>query len=264
MTDETRSRLRVGFGRVALAEWIKLRTLRSTTYLLVAVLVMIIGFAAFTTVGSIVAEVPDPQGARRDGVAGALVGISSVELLAGALGVLLVTSEYASGAVVSTFAAVPRRVPVILAKAAVAAGAVFAVSLVAVLSAFAVAWAVLASDGTALSLTAPGVPRALLGAAAYLTGLAVFGVAFGWWLRSTAGALTAMFGLLYVLPIVGLLLPRQVGGHVLPYLPSNAGSAVMQLQTSSMLAPWTGLAVFSLYVVAALGAAVIRTLRSDV
>ena len=252
------------FAHVAAAEWIKLRTLRSARYLLCVVLAMIIGSAAFTAAGSIVADVPDPEGASSDAVAGALVGISPVELIVAALGVLLVTSEYASGAVVATFAAVPRRVPVVLAKAAVAAGTVFVVSLVAVLSAFAVAWAVLASEGTALSLTAPGVPRALLGAAAYLTGLAVFGVALGWWLRSTAGALTAMFVLLYVLPIIGLVLPRHVGGHVLPYLPNNAGAAVMQLQPSSMLAPWTGLAVFSLYAVAALVVAGIRILRRDV
>ena len=263
-TNSAERAMGVSLGRVVVAEWIKLRTLPSTKYLLCAVLVMIIGFAAFISVGSIVANVPDAEGPSSDPLGGALAGVSSVELIVGALGVLVVSSEYASGAIASTFAAVPRRLPVVLAKAAVAVGTVFVVSIVAILSAFTVAWLVLALDGTTLSITAPGVPRALLGAAAYLTVLTLFGVALGWWLRSTAGALTALFSLLYVLPIIGFFLPGRLGAQVLPYLPSNAGTAVMQQHPSTLLAPWTGLAVFILYAIVALVVAATRIRRRDV
>ena len=69
-----------------------------------------------------------------------------------------------------------------------------------------------------LSLTAPGVLRSLLGAAVFLGLLAVIGTAMGWLLRSTAGAVGAMLGLLYGLPIIGLMIPDTyaVGHHPLP------------------------------------------------
>jgi len=254
----------VTHARVVAAEWIRLRTLRSAKYLLAAVVLVIIGLAAVAAVGSATGAVPDPDDGGSDRLGGALVGISSVELLVAALGVLVVSSEYASGAIASTFAAVPRRVPVILAKAAVTAGTVFAVSLVAVLSAFALSSAVLAGDGGSPSIGAPGVSRALFGAAAYLAVLTSWGVAFGWLLRSTAGAMGAMFALLYLLPALGLLLPRDVSEHVVPLLPSNAGAAVMQLDGTSFPAPWIGLALFALYAAVALMAAVARVLRRDV
>lgn len=253
----------VTFGHVVTSEWIRLRALLSTTYLLVAVLLSLVGFAIFAAVGTVVADGTDPAGAAVDPLGGALLGVSPAELLVCALGVLTVSGEYASGAIRSTFTAVPRRPLVVFAKAAVAAGVVLVVALAGTLLAFVLATAVLATDGTSLSLAAPGVLRALVGAALYLAVVAVLGVAFGWLVRSTAGALAALFGLLYVLPVIGLLLPGDLRDHVVPYLPNNAGIAVMQLTEAGLLQPWAGLGLFTAYAATLLLVAAWLTRRRD-
>jgi hypothetical protein len=114
-----------------------------------------------------------------------------------------------------------------------------------------------------VSLTAPGAARAVIGAALYLTGITLLGAGFGWLLRSTAGALAALFGVLVVLPVIGLLLPRSVGAAVLPYLPDNAGTAIMQLTPGGHLGPWAGLGVFAGYVGLTLVGAAITLRRRD-
>ncbi len=79
-----------------------------------------------------------------------------------------------------------------------------------------------------------------------LAASAVIGTGFGWFLRSTAAALSAMLAVLIVIPTLGLLLPPEIGNNVLPYLPDNAGQAIMATTASSgLLSPWTGLLVRS-------------------
>jgi ABC-2 type transport system permease protein len=254
---------RVTLGRVIRSEWIKLRSLRSPAYLLAATAATIVAMAAFTTVGILVAEVPASGGATADPLGGALTGISPAELVVAVFGVLAVTGEYASGSIASSLTAVPRRVPLVLAKALVVASAVFTVTLAAVALAFLAARTVLATTGVSLSIAAPGALRALVGAALYLAVVSVLAVGFGWLLRSTAGALAVLFGLLYVLPVVGLLLPQELGERVLPYLPGNAGTAIMQLTPSGMLSPGVGLAVFAGYAGLAVAAAAFVLKRRD-
>jgi ABC-2 type transport system permease protein len=101
-------------------------------------------------------------------------------------------------------------------------------------------------EGFHISLTEPGVARAVFGSAHYLTGVTVMASGFGWLLRNTAGALSVLLGVLVVLPLVGFVLPAAVAQVVIPYLPNNAGTAIMQLTPGGMLPPWTGFGVFSL------------------
>jgi hypothetical protein len=68
---------------------------------------------------------------------------------------------------------------------------------------------------------------------------------------------------LAVLPAIGLFLPQHVGAAVLPYLPNNAGTALMQLTPGGQLDPWTGLAVFSGYVLLTLAGATVTLRRRD-
>ena len=101
--------------------------------------------------------------------------------------------------------------------------------------------------------------RALVGSALYLAVTAVLAVAFGWVLRSAIGAMAALFGLLFVVPLLGLLLPQTA-----PYLPTNAGSAIMQTGSpEGVLSPWAGLGVFSLYAVIGLAVAAVALVRRD-
>jgi ABC-2 type transport system permease protein len=240
-------RIRVTGRRVLAAEWIKARSARSTWWLLAGSAASLAAAGVspaltFTLAGD------SSSAATADATGGALSGVSFTQLLIAAVGVVLVSSEYASGLVRATLTAVPARLPVLAGKAGVAAVATFATALAAVLAAFVAAQAVLAGADVNISLSDPGVLRAVLGAALLLAVTAVLGTAFGWLVRNTAGALAAVFSFLFVLPILGLFVPG-----VMPYLPSNAGMAILQIGPGAgSLSPWAGLGLFVGYTAALL------------
>jgi ABC-2 type transport system permease protein len=252
----------VTLPRVITSESIKLRSLRSSRYALAAIALLVVLLGVFMAVGEVVAE-PESDGETVDALGGSLSGVGIAELIAAALGVLVVSGEYASGMIRSTFTAVPRRWLVVVAKALVVAVAVFAAALAATLLAFTIAKQLLTSDGKPISFSAPGVLRALVGAALYLALVAVLGAGFGWLLRSTAGALMTLFAILYLLPVLEVVLPQRVSDTVMPYLPANAGSALMQLTPGDLLTPWTGFAVLLGHSALVLGAAAVVVQRRD-
>jgi ABC-2 type transport system permease protein len=114
-----------------------------------------------------------------------------------------------------------------------------------------------------VSLTAPGVLRAVVGAALYLTVVAMLGSAFGWLLRGTAAAIATLVAVLVLPPVIGLLLPAKIAAIVVPYLPDHAGTAIMQLAPTGQLSPWAGFAVFLGYAAVALAGAVLVVRRRD-
>jgi ABC-2 type transport system permease protein len=255
---------KVTAARVLNSEWIKFRTLRSSWFTLIgAVMALVvvglsIGYATSTSDWATL----DAE----DTVASApLQGLFMAQLLIGVLGVLFVTGEYGTGMIRSTFAAVPYRLSVLGAKTAVF-GAVALVSMtVASLVTFLGANAVfLAPDGHGTSLFDPGVIRVVAGTGLYLALVALLGVALGWIVRSTAGAISALVGILMILPVIVGLLPGSISSELLPYLPSNAGQAfTSSIPEDDMLAPWSGLAVFVVWVAAALVAAAVVVRRRD-
>jgi ABC-type transport system involved in multi-copper enzyme maturation permease subunit len=249
--------------RTISSEWIKLRTVRSTAFALAVAVLGLVLMAAFAAVGSVVAD-SAPQNASGGGpLGGALAGIPLAELAVAVLGVLVVTGEYGSRLIRVTLAANPRRWPVAVAKAVVVAGTVFVTTFAGVLAAFATTALVLSTEGIPVSLAAPGALGALLAGPVYLAGISVLAVGFGWILRSTAGALAVLFVVLYVLPVVGFVLPAEVAATVVPLLPGNAGNAMMQLATSGLLSPGAGFAVFTGYAIATIAAAVVVLRRRD-
>jgi ABC-type transport system involved in multi-copper enzyme maturation permease subunit len=255
------SAVRVTQGRVLTSEGIKLRSQRSVRWLVLASVLSIVAAALSTAVTAAFADDPAPGGAAAgtDPLGGALTGVSFTQVIIGALGVLVVTSEYSTGLIRATFAAVPTRLPVLWAKAAVTAVVVFVATLAAAFISFFAARAVLSAADVSLSLGAPGVLRALVGSALYLTVTAVLAVAFGWLVRSAIGAMAALFGLLFLVPLLGMLLPATE-----PYLPTNAGAAILQVgSTGGALSPWAGLAVFTAYAVVALIVAAVALTRRD-
>jgi ABC-2 type transport system permease protein len=256
---------RVTLGRVAAAEFIKLRTARSMVSASITTALLIVGVGAFSAVGLVVQDPPasgaDP--ATADPLGASLTGISPATYAVATLGVLAVTSEYGTGTIKATLAAVPRRAQLVTGKAVALAATTLVTALLAVLATFFAAHAIVSRDGIALSITAAGVPRVLVGSALYLTGIVLLAAGFGWLLRSTAGALAVLFGVLAVLPVVGILLPPDVGAEIMPYLPSNAGTAVMQITPGGQLGPWAGLTVFYGYAVLTLIGATISLRRRD-
>lgn len=249
--------------RILAADVRRLRTLRSTWWFIAAAVLLVMTIGSFPALGVALGAVdgkPEDVGA----LGGALSGISVAVLLVAAFAVLSVTAEYATGAVTSTFTAVPRRATALLARAAVVTTGVLVLSLATTFATFAVVHTLLASADVDLPLGAPGVVRSLVGAAVHLAVVAALGTAFGWLLRSTLGALAAVIGLFQFLPVIGFLLPAVIARQVLPWLPSSAANALMSPQaTAGMLPTWTALAALIGYVAAALFLAAATVRRRD-
>ncbi len=254
---------RVTSGRVLNSEWIKFRTLRSTWITLAAAVV------AMTAIGTAVGYFTGTGNwatlEAQDTLASApLQGYFLTQLLVGVLGVLFVTGEYGTGMIRSTFAAVPRRLPILGAKTAVFGAVALMAMTVASFAAFFGAQLFLGPDGHGSSLSDPGALRSVAGVGIYLTLVGVLGGALGWVVRNTAGAISALVGLLLILPVILGLLPGSLGTTITKYLPSNAGGSLMtSVQLPDTLAPWTGLGVVVLWVAAALVAAVVVVRRRD-
>ncbi|TQS43073.1 ABC transporter permease subunit [Cryptosporangium phraense] len=251
---------RVTFRGTVASEWIKLRSLRSTTITLVALLAAVIGFGliAAASVGS----GTGPGRGASDPVGLSLAGVTLGQLIIGVLGVLVISGEYSTGMIRATFSAVPRRLPVLWAKTLVFGLVALAVSLVAAFGAFFGAQVVLGSD--AASIGDEHVLRAVLGAAVYLAGVGLLGLALGALLRHTAGAIGALVGIVLIAPGLVSLLPDSWSDAVAAYLPSNAGNSIMALTTTSdQLSAGTGLAVFVAWIAVALAAAAVLLRRRD-
>ncbi|MCZ7436947.1 ABC transporter permease subunit [Micromonospora sp. WMMC241] len=259
---------RITGPRVVRAEWIKFRSLRSSLILLAATVVVFgalgLGFSAFLADATIEPGTPAPPGgpSSLDPLGASLGGVNLAQLLIGTLGVLLTAGEYSTGMIRTSLAAVPARWPVLAAKAIVLAGVSLAVLVPAALLTFLGGQAILGDQG--ISLADSGVPRAVFGTAGYLAAVGVLGTALGSLLRSTAGALTSVVALLLVVPGVVSLLPQSWSEWISPYLPSNAGQAVMSLGTNpDLLSPGAGAAVLGAWLLALLGAALLRLRRRD-
>jgi hypothetical protein len=251
-------------ARVLRGEWIKLRSLRSTAVTLAAAVVLMVamgwifGWATEANWSDLSAE----ERASCSPVDTTLAGFYLAQLAVGVLGVLMVTGEYATGMIRATFGAVPRRLPVLWAKSALYAGVTFSLMVAAGFVAFVGGQRLLGTHGT--SLAAAGAVRAVVGVAGYLALIGVFSVALGFVVRSTGGGVAILCGLLLVVPTLGLLLPSSWRDHLLPYLPSNAGSTMFSVRTTpDALSAGTSLLVLLAWVAAALVAAAIVLRERD-
>ncbi|MER7930145.1 ABC transporter permease [Streptomyces sp. NPDC096057] len=255
--------------RVLRSEWAKFWSLRSSwiTLGVAAFLLVLFGAIASYTYSPGATATGGPPGASSgdsDAVSLALTGVTFASLAVGVLGVLLAAGEYSTGMIRSTLTAVPRRLPVLWSKAAVIGPIVLVLTMLGALAAFQLGTPGLDGERIALSLGDDGVLRSLVGAGVYLGLVAVFGVALGILIRSSAGAIAVLVGTLLILPGLASLLPDSIYDNINPYFPSNAGSAVYALhQSSDALSPVAGLAVFAGWVALTLAGAAYRLRNSD-
>jgi ABC-2 type transport system permease protein len=256
---------RVTQARVIRSEWTKLRTLPSSAWSLLAAAVLIVGFGALYSGVRVTRPPRDPAAiASFDPTAVSLSGLQLAQLAIGVLGALLITGEYATGTIRTSFAAVPRRLPVLWGKAIGYALAVLALCVPATFAAFLVGQSILSSEHLDTTLSQPGAARAVLGGALYLAAVGLLGLGLGALLRSTAAAVGALFGLLFAPQILVGFLPSTWSDHIYGYLPAPAGIAVTNLRPDPIsLAPWTGFGVFCLYTAILLALAAWRLRRQD-
>ena len=238
------------FGRLMLAEWTKIRSVRSTVWTLIAFVVVTVGFTALLTL-AISANWSQAQPAQRaatvsDPVATILgTGLEFGQLAIAVLGVLVITNEYSTGMIRSSLLAVPKRLPMLVAKALVFTVLVLVIGEIVALCSFFVGGAILHSHAP-VSLGDPGVTRAVIGAGLFLAVLGLFSLAIGALMRHSAGAICTAIGVVFVLPIIGAFLPGSWGQHIHDYLPSQAGSVIAQAHEGlhQTLSPWQGFGVF--------------------
>jgi ABC-2 type transport system permease protein len=253
-------------ARVIESEWIKLRSLRSTFWSFFAAAGFVIGLGLLF---SLVREqnwnqLPPPEKLLFDPTQTSLRGTYLAQLAIGVLGVLAVTGEYSTGMIRATLSAVPRRLPVLWGKLVVFGAAVFAVMGVSSLITFLAGQAIMGGTHHQASLSTPGALRAVIGGALFLTVICMLGIGLGFLLRSTAGAIATLFGLLLVLPILVQALPSPWPEHITKFLPLAAGTVLMNtVKDPTMLAPWTAFGVFCLYAVAAIAAGAAMLKRRD-
>ena len=148
-----------------------------------SLLAMVILIAGFGILYSLVRETRPPHGAAAiasfDPAGVSLSGVQLAQIAVGVLGVLLITSEYASGLIRTTLAAVPRRLPVLWGKAVLVTAATVAASLPAAFVAFLAGQSILARAHLSVPLSQPGVARAVIGGALYLAVAALIGLGLG-------------------------------------------------------------------------------------
>jgi len=263
---------RVTQARVALSEWTKFRSLRSTRYTL---LVGVGSTILFAIIPALINAHRWSTMSVQDKVTfnpleTSLIGVGTAQLAIGVLGVLMVTNEYSTGMIRATFTAVPKRLPVLWAKVGVFGTITLILSVPAMFIAFFSAQAILSGHtlfgrDIALSISDPGVARVVTGGALYLTLAGLFALGLGAILRNTAAGIATFAAVLFVIPPLLDLFPTSWNDTVSPYLPSNAGQAIMQFgDTSNTLGPWTGLGLFAGYTAATIAAAAVLLRRRDV
>jgi ABC-2 type transport system permease protein len=239
------------------AEWTKLRTAPGTVLLLVASVLLTAGVSALAAT---IVKCPGSCGAdtTKISLTGVLLGQAAVATLA----VLAMSSEYATGMIRVTLAAMPRRPVLLAAKAAVLTGVVLVTGAVAV-GASLLAGRLLepgngftAGHGSAtLSLAHGPTLRAAAGSVLYLALIALLSLGAATALRDSAAAITVVLGLLYIFPVLGDVILNPAWQHRIErWAPANAGLAIQATRNlrTQPIGPWPGLGVLAAWTAVAL------------
>lgn len=262
-----RARGRVTQAGVFRSEWTKLYSLRSTRYALLATAIMTIGFGIIASAATVSrwSSTSAADKATFDPLSTSLLGVRFGVLAIGVLGVLLITGEYTTGMIRSTMTAVPKRLPVLWGKTGIYALVALVITVPAALIAFFAGQAILSGQHVQIAFSHAGVPGAILGAGVYLTLAGLFAMGLGAIMRNTAAGIATFAAIMFVIPPLISILPASIANSIDPYLPSNAGAAMMQIgHHANTLSPWAGLAVFGAYVAAVIAAAAVLLIRRDV
>ncbi len=250
-------------ARVVRSEWIKLKSLRSTWFSFGAAILATIGlgilFSAVRGNDAHTNHLP-----VLDGTQVSLRGIYLAQLAVGVLGVLLISGEYATGMIRASLSAVPRRVPVLIAKALVFGVVTFVLCLAMTLIAFLAGQSVLHGYGYGSSLSDTGSLRAVFGAALYLTLIGLMALGLGFAIRSTGGAVATLFGVVLVLPALSQALPTSWQNRIDKYLPLNIGNELISRHSEPhSLSTGAGIVVLVIWAAVAITIGVLVLRRRD-
>jgi ABC-type transport system involved in multi-copper enzyme maturation permease subunit len=262
---------RGGFGNLLVSEWTKIRSVRSTVWTLLLFVVITIGLTVLVTALTSASW----DSARRPELHARVLadpvsiilgsGLGLGQLTICVLGVLVISTEYSTGVIRASLLAAPRRLPMLAAKLIVFALLIVVAGEIVAFASFFTGAAILHSH-VAVSLSDPNVTRAVVGAGLYLTVLGLFAVGIGALIRHTAGAISAVIGIVLVVPIITSLLPSNTwDDHINAYLPSNAGTLVGHTipAPGDLLTAWQGFGVECIWAAVALIVAAVLLMRRD-
>jgi ABC-2 type transport system permease protein len=235
---------RLTFGGIIRSEFIKLFTLRSTFWCIVIVVILSVGFGLLASTiqaphrpGTPVPPALTLAQQQARAVTYATIGSQIGELVLAVLGALVITGEYGTGMIRSTFAAVPKRTPALVGKALVLAITAFVVGLVTIYGTAAIIFPLLPGIKIHPNWNDWHLNESLIGGAIYLTFIALIAFSVGAIIRNSAGGIAGALGIVFVLPIIvniigsltqatwvqniGTILPTSAGGNLFSYTQSK-------------------------------------------
>ena len=259
--------------RALSAEWTKLRSVGSMRWTLAGALVSMVVFGVLLCAGTQTDGCLQDQ--CEDMVMVALGGVYLAQFAVAVLGVLAITSEYATGLIRVTFVAEPRRRLVLAAKALTLAAAVFVVGLVASAASYAIGHAMLVGNGftpahgyPGASITDGPILRAIFGTALYLSGVGLLSLGVATVLRHTAAAISLVIALLWVPLIAASFISESAPWDVLllrvtPMMPGISIQRTIERTDSLPIGEWAGLGVSGLWALGAMLVALWLIARRD-
>jgi ABC-2 type transport system permease protein len=251
----------VTYPRVIASEFTKLHSLRSSRFSLLIALGLVVGLGVLIPWLNVHDWRDGTPTAGYNAVERSLGGIYLAQIAFGVLGAMVVTGEYATGSIRSTFAAVPRRLPVLWSKLGVFLTTTLVLGTIASVLAFVAGQAIFSAKHVDASFGDPHVLRAVLGCGLFMAAMGALGLALGALVRNTAAAITTLTLVLFVVPVIVDVLPK--GEKIGPYLPSAAGLTITTVSTSGPLSPWGGFGLLCAYVVATIAIAAVLLVRRD-
>jgi ABC-2 type transport system permease protein len=246
------------FGDSLRSEWVKFTSVRSSWITLVVTLALGIGVGTLISYlsGSHYASGGFADRRTWDPTGVSFRAINIAQMAIAVLGVMVVTTEYSTGMIRTSLAAVPRRGRFLASKTMVFTAVALVVGEVTAFAAFLLGQAVIGSNAPHTNLGAPGVLRAVIGAGLYLALVGLLAAAIGTLLRNTAAGISAIVALLFVLPGVVQALPTSWRNPVTEFWPTQAGSQIFVIHRDAhTLAAWSGFGVMVLFTAIVLAAA---------
>jgi hypothetical protein len=246
-TTPVTTSLRATVANAMVSEWTKIRSLRSTLYTLTATVVLVVGLSALMSYEGAVNY--SPLSGPWDPTSTSLASLIAGQLTIAVLGVLVMTGEFSTGMIRTTLAAVPRRGRLLFAKAAVFSAVTVLVGEAVSWAAFFVGQMMISGHMPTAQLSDPNVVRAVFGGGLYLALVGLMAVAIGTLVRHTAGAITTVIGILFVLPGVLQALPASWRNPVEEYWPTKAGAQITAvMREPHALTAWWGFGELALFV----------------
>lgn len=221
------------FFRATRSEWIKIRTLRSTWITSMIAVFLTVLFGA----GSAIAYAKT-EGMSDSAAGGLITGTTFGEIVVAVLGALVITGEYSSGQIRSTLAAVPRRTRVFAAKSLVIAIWSFLLGVISLLLSWLVAAPFMGDEAPSFSNT--HIVGFIWGTGLAFAGIALLSLGMGYLVRSTAGAITVVVILLFIIsiPLSLMAMKWHWAANVSSVMPSSVVQSVTDPFTVSGQTTW--------------------------